>query len=202
MATNHEATLQNGFHKRQLSKGQRILRLFGSIIDPRAFIHLLKIINFYNYSHVQPMRKILKGTSNSISPDVSFTNAERIKIGNRVRIGSRCSLWAGPKNGTIEISDDVLFGPEVMVTAATYRYNDGHPVTDQLMDESDIFIGKDVWLGTRAVILPGAHIGDGVIIAAGSIVKGKIPPMSIYAGSPAKKVGERAIIESTSNSTC
>ncbi len=179
--------------KKQLSRKQRLLRLALSVLDIRAYLHLFKIINFYNYSHVQPLRKVKKGNDCSISPDVSFTNAERIKIGDRVRIGSRCSIWAGASNATIYIDDDVLFGPEVMVTAATYRFNDGQPVTDQLMDETDIYIGKDVWLGTRAIVLPGAHIGDGAIVAAGSIVKGDVPSMAIFAGTPAKQIGTRNI---------
>jgi acetyltransferase-like isoleucine patch superfamily enzyme len=80
-----------------------------------------------------------------------------------------------------------------MVTAATYRFNDGHPVTKQKMDEDDIIIGKDVWFGTRAIVVPGARIGDGAIIGAGAIVRGEIPPMSIAVGQPARVVGQRVI---------
>ena len=114
---------------------------------------MLKIVNYYNYSHVQPMRIIKHGPMLEVSPDVVFSNPERIEIGSRVQIGSRCHLWAGHAGGKIVIGDDVLFGPEVMVTAANYRFNDGHPVTKQLMDEADITIGNDVWFGTRAIVL-------------------------------------------------
>lgn len=87
----------------------------------------------------------------------------------------------------------MLFGPEVLITAATYNFNNGSPVTDQTMKEDDVFIGNDVWLATRVIVLPGTRIGDGSIVAAGSVVKGEIPPMSIVAGVPGKVVSQRNI---------
>ncbi|MDT0509464.1 acyltransferase [Novosphingobium sp. MMS21-SN21R] len=180
-------------HKQRLGRGAKLLRLIGATFDPRAWAHLIKLVNYYNYSHVAPMRRIRFGSSPSVSPDVVFSNPERIEIGDRVRIGSRCHIWAGPGEGRIRIGSDVLFGPEVMLTAATYRYNDGSPVSDQAMREGDIEIGNDVWLATRAVILPGTRIGDGAIIAAGAVVKGEVPAMAIVAGAPAKIVGQREI---------
>jgi len=173
----------------------RGVRLVASLIDPRAWLHLVKIVNYYNYSHVTPMRKVTFAGVRNVSPDTVFQNPERITIGHRVRIGSRCHIWAGPGTGRIIIGDDVLFGPEVMLTAATYRHDLGHPVTDQPMAEADIVIGNDVWLATRAVVLPGTRLGDGCVVAAGAVVRGDFPPMSIIAGSPARIVSERVISE-------
>lgn len=177
--------------KKMLSKPQRFLRLLASALDPRAYGHALKLINFYNYSHVQPLRQIKIGPDASISPNATFTNPERIEIGARLRLGSNCMIWGGPNRGRIEIGDDVLFGPDVLVTAANYRFNDGAPVTKQPMDEEDVVIGNDVWLGAKVMVLPGARIGDGAIIGAGAIVRDNIPAFSIAVGSPARVVGER-----------
>lgn len=176
-------------------RSQRGLRLLASLFDPRAWLHLFKIINFYNYTHVTPLRQVTFAGERNVSPDAVFQNPERIIIGHRARIGSRCHLWAGPKSGTIRIGDDVLFGPDVLLTAASYRHDLGHPVTEQPMGEGDIMIGNDVWFATRVVVLPGTTIGDGSIIAAGAVVKGDFPPMSIIAGAPAKVVSERVITE-------
>ncbi|RIV83043.1 acyltransferase [Aurantiacibacter zhengii] len=175
------------------SRLRRLFRLVGSSFDPRAWLHLFRIVNYYNYSHVAPRRQVRFGESPNVSPDTVFTNADRIEIGNRVRIGSRCYFWAGPSTGRIIIGDDVLFGPEVMLTAASYLYNAGTPVTEQPMKEADICIGNDVWLGTRAIVLAGASIGDHAIIAAGAVVRGDVEPMSIMAGSPAKRIGSREL---------
>jgi acetyltransferase-like isoleucine patch superfamily enzyme len=178
-------------HKQRLNRVQRGVRALASALDPRAWLHLVKLVNYYNYSHVAPKRRIRFGRSPQVSPDVVFSNPDRIEIGDRVRLGSRCHIWAGPSQGRVLIGHDVLFGPEVLVTAASYRYNDGSPVTDQAMNEADVVIGDDVWLATRAVVLPGARIGRGAIVAAGATVRGEVPDYAIVAGSPAKVIGER-----------
>lgn len=180
-------------HKKRYSLLSRIIRGIFAVVDPRAYFHALRIINYYNYSHVIPRRKIKIGINPRISPNASFSNPERIHIGNNVSIGAHCQIWAGPSKGKIIIGDDVLLGPDIMMTAASYRFNDGAPVTNQPMDESDITIGNDVWIGAKAIILPGAIIGDGSIIGAGSLVRGEIPKYSIAVGTPAKIVGERHI---------
>lgn len=176
-----------------LSRRDRLFRLLCSTFNPRAWLHLVKIINYYNYSHVQPLRKMMVGTDPRISPDVNFSSAWNIVIGDRVSIGSRCFLWAGPGKGRIVIGNDVLFGPEVLLTAANYRFSDGAPVTKQAMDEADIVIGDDVWIGARVIILPGVTIGDGAIIGAGALVRGHIPAYAIAVGVPARIVGQRQI---------
>jgi acetyltransferase-like isoleucine patch superfamily enzyme len=180
-------------HKARPSRAVRALRLIGSAFDPRAYLHAIRLVNYYNYSHVQPRRKMTIGADAKVSPNAVFSNPERIEIGARVSIGARCTLWAGPSRGRIVVGDDVLFGPEVMVTAAGYRFNDGAPVTEQAMDEADVVIGRDVWLATRVIVMPGARIGEGAIIGAGAIVTGDIPRHAIAVGMPAKVVGKRQI---------
>jgi acetyltransferase-like isoleucine patch superfamily enzyme len=173
------------------SRAQRFLRLLGSTFDPRAWAHFIKVMNFYNYSHVQELRKATVARGVSISPTASFANGQNIVIETGVAIGSHCQIWAGPGAGRITIRADVLFGPDVMVTAATYRYNDGAPVTKQAMDEADIEIGPDAWIGRGVTILAGARIGAGAIIAANSVVRGEIPAFAIAGGMPAKIIGQR-----------
>jgi acetyltransferase-like isoleucine patch superfamily enzyme len=184
--------------KNTLSKPQKLVRLITSVLDPRAYLHIFKLINYYNYSHVAPLRELKIGPNPSISPNAIFSNAERIEIGARLNLGARCALWAGATKGRILIGDDVLFGPDVMVTTSNYRFNDGGPVTKQAMDEEDVRIGNDVWIGAKAIVLPGAVIGDGAIIGGGAIVRGEIPPFAIAVGAPAKVVGERTRTEPAS----
>ncbi|MET1414852.1 acyltransferase [Roseibium sp. HPY-6] len=179
--------------KKQPGKLSRLLRLVVSSLDPRAYIHLFRMINYYNYSHVVPRRKLTLGPGAAISPDSVFSNPERITAGRNLRLGSRCHLWAGPAKGRIVMGDDVLLGPEVMVTAANYRFNDGQPVTQQHMDEADVVIGNDVWLGTRVVVLPGVTINEGAIVGAGAVVTKSIPAFAIATGVPAKVVGTRQL---------
>jgi acetyltransferase-like isoleucine patch superfamily enzyme len=179
--------------KPMLSKAARGLRFLRSVLDPRAWAHVLLLVNYYNYVHVAQRRQLTIGPGAAVSPNAVFANAQRITIGRNCRIGARCYLWAGPHEGRIIIGDDVMFGPEVMLTASTYRYNEGHPVTRQPLAEADVVIGNDVWLGARAIVLPGARIGDGAIIGAAAVVRGEIPPMSVAVGSPARVVAQREI---------
>lgn len=185
--------LPAGALPRKPSKAQKALRLIASGLDPRAWLHLVRLINYYNHTHVSPRRALSLGPGAAISPTAGFSNPERIRAGRNLRLGTRCMLWAGPGTGRIDIGDDVMFGPDVMVTAAGYRFNDGHPVTKQRMDEADVTIGHDVWIGAKAIILPGARIGDGAIIGAGALVRGEIPAMAIAVGVPARVVGRRQI---------
>lgn len=179
--------------KSSLSMPQRLARLVFSTCDPRAWLHILKLVNFYNYSHVAPRRRLTMGKGINISPNAGFNHAERIVLGDRVRIGARCQLWAGPGLGRIVVGSDALFGPEVMVTAANYRFNDGSPVTEQVMEEGDVTIGRDVWIGARAIILPGVSIGDFAIVGAGAVVTSDVPPKAIVGGCPARAIGERTL---------
>jgi virginiamycin A acetyltransferase len=50
----------------------------------------------------------------------------------------------------------------------------------------DTIIGHDVWIGTGATFLPGARLGSGVIVGAGAVVRGDVPPYAIVAGNPAR----------------
>ncbi|MEM6537318.1 MAG: acyltransferase [Pseudomonadota bacterium] len=177
--------------KEKLTRRQRFFRLLTAVLDPRAYLHGLKLLNYHNYAHVQPRRKLSLGKEPAISPNAVFSHAERIVAGDRLRLGARCTLWAGPSHGKIKMGNDVLFGPEVFVTAANYRFNDGSPVTEQAMEENNVIIGNDVWIGARAIILPGVTIGDGAIIGAGAVVTTDIPSFSVAVGVPARVVAKR-----------
>lgn len=178
-------------HKARPGRGARLRRLIVSVLDPRAWLHLLKIVNYYNTTHAAPARRLTRGRSLNLSPTASLSNPQNIVLGERVRIGAHSSLWAGPGRGRIVLGDDVVIGPNVMVTAANYRFNDGSPVNDQAMNEADVIVGRDVWIGAGAVLLPGAEIGDGAIIGAGAIVRGKVAPGDIMATTPAQAIGKR-----------
>jgi acetyltransferase-like isoleucine patch superfamily enzyme len=180
-------------HKVRRNRAQRFLRLIVSALDPRAWAHLVKIVNYYNYTHLQELRKAQVARSANISPTASFANGQNIEIGPHVTLGADCRIWAGPGKARVVIGADALFAPDVMVTASTYRYNDGSPVTRQAMDEADILIGDDCWIGRGAILLAGTELGRGVIVGAHSVVRGKFPDNAIIAGSPAKIVGQREV---------
>jgi len=121
----------------------------GSIVDPRAWLQVLRVVHYYNYAHAAERRKIAMGRGVQFSPNVSIRNGQHISIGDGAHIGERCSLWAGERSGRIEIRDHALFGPEVYITASNYETAPGSYVMDQPRVEEDVVIGRDVWLGRR-----------------------------------------------------
>ncbi|MEM9582509.1 MAG: CatB-related O-acetyltransferase [Pseudomonadota bacterium] len=106
-----------------------------------------------------------------------------------IRIGRFCQIAQGVQFITQSANHDMsgltsypfpIFDPDQI---GSYR--------NTLPTGSDIVIGNDVWIGRDAKLMPNAQIGDGVIIAAYSVVSGKVPPFSIYGGNPARLIRAR-----------
>jgi acetyltransferase-like isoleucine patch superfamily enzyme len=109
-----------------------------------------------------------------------------------VRIGSGVVLGRGSHvigHQRIEIGDDVYTGPYVYITDQNHGYADPDiPIGKQFPVNDPVSIGAGSWLGTGAVILPGAQIGRNVVVAAGSVVRGVVPDHCVVAGVPARIV--------------
>lgn len=165
--------------------------LLGSLIDPRTYLHSLRLAHFSAYSHVKQVRRLKRGSDVSLAPNVSFRNAERITVGAGTHIGEHSVIWAGNSTGTITFGEKCLLGPNVTITASNYGIRRGTPVMDQPKIEQDVVIGRDVWLGANTVVLAGVSIGDEVIVAAGAVVTKDLPAHCIAGGVPAKVIGWR-----------
>lgn len=105
------------------------------------------------------------------------------KLG-RVQIGAFCSI---ARNVTIQEVN------HFSTRATTYHIfkNIFNESNKDVVSKGEITIGNDVWIGTHCVILSGAKIGDGAIVAANSVVTGDVPPYAIVGGSPAKIIRYR-----------
>ena len=105
---------------------------------------------------------------------------KNLVIGKNVFINSGCKVQ---DQGGIEIGDGTLIGHNVVLATlnqalAPERRGDLIP--------RPIRIGKNVWIGSNAVILPGVTIGDGAVIAAGAAVTKDVPENSVVGGVPAR----------------
>ena len=109
-----------------------------------------------------------------------------------VRIGDRCLIGRGSGivgHFSIDIGDDVWTGHHVYITDQNHGYeNVDIPISQQSMPEKPVRIGSGSWLGHGTVVLPGADIGEHVVIGANSVVTGVIPPFSVAVGAPARVV--------------
>lgn len=109
-----------------------------------------------------------------------------------IRIGSQCSIGRGnsivARRGIV-IEDDVTTAPNVYITDHNHNYDDPDvPIARQWPVEAAVRVGAGSWLGTGAVILPGADIGRNVTVAAGAVVRGVVPDRCVVAGAPARVV--------------
>lgn len=87
--------------------------------------------------------------------------------------------------GTITIGEGTTIGPNVGLITANHSLND----VDKHQKPREITIGKNCWVGMNSVILPGVHLGDNVIVGAGSVVTKSFPDCNILiAGNPAKLI--------------
>lgn len=91
------------------------------------------------------------------------------------------------------IGRDVMMGPDVVIFTTDHIFSDtSRPMMDQGMAAAKpVTIGDDVWIGQRALILPGVSIGTGAIVAAGAVVTRDVPPFAVVAGNPARIIKDR-----------
>ena len=108
----------------------------------------------------------------------------QIELGDHVRINEGCYITG---KGGLSIGDEVMIGAGSKITTGLHGIALDRPMQRQPMLERAVRIGSDVWLGFDVKVLAGSTIGNGVVIAAGSVVPGKaIPDYAIVAGVPAR----------------
>jgi len=119
----------------------------------------------------------------NLIPPVYSDHGINIRLGRNVFINQGCRL---NDIGGIEIGDEVMIGPDVSLITS------GHPVDPRTrragITAAPIRIGRNVWIGARAMILQGVTVGEDSVIGAGAIVTSDIPPSTLAVGVPAKVV--------------
>lgn len=118
----------------------------------------------------------------------SFTPT--ITIGDNCNIGEHTHITAINK---ITIGNGLLTGRYVYIGDNSHgglsiEEANTPPIRRKLQSKGEVVIGNNVWIGDKATILAGVHIGDNVIIGANSVVTKDIPSNSVWGGNPAKKI--------------
>lgn len=85
-----------------------------------------------------------------------------------------------------------MIAPFVYIVDSDHGINLGTPMNLQKNISRPILIGSDVWIGAHSIILSGVKIGDGAVIAAGSVINQDVPANTIVGGVPAKIIKERS----------
>lgn len=118
--------------------------------------------------------------SSAILPPFYADYGHNIKIGKNVWIQQGCTFF---DRGGIEIGDDTFIAPKVNLITLNHVVN---PYERSSTYAKPIKIGKRVWIGIAATVLPGVTIGDNSIIGAGAVVTKDVPTNVVVAGNPAK----------------
>ena len=140
---------------------------------------------------------IIIGNNVCIDGVLSCNRRGHIEIGDYTVIGHNSFITA---DASVRIGKHCFIAREVLI-----QDNNSHPIDPALRREQaiqhqdrptdtyesengPIEIGDDVWIGTRVIVLKNVIIGNGSIIAAGSVVTKSVPPLSIVGGNPAKVI--------------
>ena len=168
--------------------------LKNSIRPPLRFCLALAFYLFNNFISRIPLYTVrhafLRGVLRlKIGPGVAihmhcFFSGRLIAVGDRTVINRGCYLDG---RGGLEIGSDASISPECYLLSLTHDPQD----KGFAGRAKPVVIGNRVWIGARALILPGVRIGEGAIVGAGAVVTKDVESFTIVAGNPARKIGER-----------
>ncbi len=161
------------------------------------------MLNISPKAHISPLADIedsVRGSKIVIEDGASIDSFVKIKAAGGegdVHIGLNCSINSGVViyigNG-VRIGADVAIGANTTIAPTNHEFRDpGRPINQQrfLASRGGIILEDDVWIGANCVLLDGAVMRRGSVLAAGSLVRHEVAPYSINIGSPAKSIGIR-----------
>jgi maltose O-acetyltransferase len=111
-----------------------------------------------------------------------------VKIGEDSSVGDRCFLDGRAK---------LTIGNHTSIASQVLIYNSEHNISDEWFGVTDgeVKIGDYVFVGPRAIILPGVTVGNGAVVGAGAVVTKDVLPGEIVGGVPARKISDRSLKE-------
>lgn len=119
-------------------------------------------------------------------------NGRDIEIGDYSAIGPRAYIGGIGSGGSLHIGNYVMMAPDVIILTQQHRHDRlDIPMCYQGKIDKKVTIEDDVWIGMRAIIMPGVTIGKGAIIGAGAVVTKNVEPYSIVGGVPAQTIKKR-----------
>lgn len=127
-----------------------------------------------------------KNTNVSMNQFITgYYNSCRISIGDNCVINRRCYL---------DGREGIVIGNNVNISFETSIITLQHDVRcpNFSCKGAKVIINDNAWIGARSMILPGVTIGQGAVVAAGSVVVRDVPPYDVVGGTPARKISERA----------
>ncbi len=120
-------------------------------------------------------------------PEDTDFDGIRIRIGNDNYFNRNVMIDAC---GLVQIGDENMVGPDVYIADSNHSFGPGISPKDHPMQAGQVVIGNRCWIGAKAVILTGVSLGDGCVVAAGSVVTRSVPAGQVVAGVPARRMAD------------
>ena len=140
------------------------------------------------------------GKNVKIAYNCDFKPISNIYIGDNTQIGPHSLFWS--TRAKIKIGNNVLFGPNVTIITGDHRTDIVGKHINEVSDyekltenDADVVIEDGVWIGSNVTILKGVKVGEGCILASGTIVTKDTMSYGVYGGIPAKKIRDRFTVE-------
>lgn len=108
----------------------------------------------------------------------------KLHLAHRACLGDRANAYT---LGEITIGEGATIAQEAYLCTGTHDFT----APTLPLQTTPIFVGKDAFVGARALVLPGVTIGDRAVVGAGAVVTKNVPTEAIVAGNPAKIIGQR-----------
>src|SRR4051794_33066236 len=144
----------------------------------------LQVTGGLRISRPAPETRIVVGDRVILYHDVALfldRPGATIVIGDRTYLNRRCEINCFER---VAIGADCAIGWDVQITDSDYHHLDGD------LGVAPVSIGERVWIGARSTVLKGVTVGDGAVVAAGSLVTRNVPARALVAGTPARVVRE------------
>ena len=175
---------------KKLSVSSGLGKIFGRLMSYLADLDLfiLRLVGWFLLHSVRILLYTLDGVKIGrkahIHMGTQFFDPSKIEIGEGTIIG---------QNAFLDGRDKLVIGKHVDIASDVLIYNSEHDINsdDFAPIHAPVEIGDYVFIGPRAIILPGVKIGKGAVIAAGAVVTKDIGEFEIAGGVPAKVIGER-----------
>ncbi len=120
-----------------------------------------------------------------ISRNVVIRDYDKLVIGDDVTINEFSFISAA---GGLQIGSHILIGHGTSIITSNHIYNGNTMIRGNGIELAPVNISDNVWIGARAIILPGISIGEGAVIAAGAVVTKDVPDHTVVAGVPARVI--------------
>ncbi len=144
----------------------------------------------------RPFPKVINKGGKLTAGNCQFYSGVRLEIGKQgyLEIGNGSYL---NRNTLIVCEESVSIGKNCKIAwDVIIMDSDLHPIASSPILHKPVQIKDEVWIGCRCIILKGVTIGQGAVIAAGSVVTKNIPPFTIWGGAPAKFIANVNTVES------